>query len=917
MAPVEEEVECCDLCGTPILVSLGAPGCLCCLLAGGRNGAEERRYQHYEVAMREDGVTPSELGRGAMGITYRALDLNLGAPVALKVISARYSNQREARDRFRREARTAAQLRHPNVASVYHFGETSAGQCFYAMELVEGETLESRVRREGPLGAEVVLEIATQVAHALLAAEKHGLIHRDLKPSNLMLVPNESGKEQAPGVKVIDFGLAKAVTEEGEAPEPAQTGFAGTPGFASPEQASGRRLDTRSDIYSLGATLWYALTEEIPQPGNSMPVERWVARKVPTPLIRLLRRALATDPAERPKSAQAFLAELEFCQAVVQATPRRRQQLRRMALGLGLFAIGGVGLTSYLLLRQPIAALVPPEKSIAVLPLENLSEDKKNAFFADGIQGDVLTSLTKISDLKVISRTSVMQYRGAGAARNLREIAHALGVAHVLEGGVRRIDNRVVVNVQLIDARTDRPIWAERYDRTIADSLGLQGELATEIAKALKAKLTPEETTSLGTKPTSNPKAYVAYLRALDFEENSEPASLGEYYATLDQLYAQAIALDPKFALARARASISFSIQFFQTHDPALKTKARTLAEEALHLSPALGEAHLALGLYFDLIELDYSAALEQFTIALTALPNNVEALTYTARIYRRHGRWREAISGFVQARSLDPDPNPFDMVQTYWMVRDWRNASVEMRRNLGKNTGSPFPTIALSQIEVVANFDLAAARAKLQEIPAGVDPDGIVTLANWNQSMLERDWAAAEKRLADFPADEFPDVGPKSLYQGQTALARGDVELARTLFEKVRPALEKDVRDHPDAPGDHAALGILYAYMGRKEEALRESRRAVELCPESTDALNGVQRACDLALVYALTGEADQGVTLIERLLRTPGATTRQEFANGGITQAELRLRWQWDKLRGDPRFQKLLDGPEPKTIY
>ena len=200
------------------------------------------------------------------------------------------------------------------------------------------------------------------------------------------------------------------------------------------------------------------------------------------------------------------------------------------------------------------------------------------------------------------------------------------------------------------------------------------------------------------------------------------------------------------------------------------------------------------------MIELDYSAALEQFTIALTALPNNVEVLMSIARIYRRHGRWREAIAGFVHARSLDPHPNPFDMVRTYWMVRDWRNAAAEIKRNLAKKPGSPFPKIGLAQIEVVANGDVAAARAKLREIPAGVDPDGEVTLANWNLSMLERDWATAEKWLADFPSDEFPDVGPKSFYQAQTALARGDVELARTLFEKVRPALESNVRDHPDS---------------------------------------------------------------------------------------------------------------------
>src|SRR6476469_985593 len=339
LASTNEQIEYCDLCGTPLFLSSGAPGCLNCLLSGGRDGAEERRYQHYEVKVREDGMTPSELGRGAMGITYRAVDLNLGAPVALKVISARYSNQRDARDRFRREARTAAQLRHPNVASVYHFGETSAGQCFYAMELVEGETLESRVRREGPLGAEVVLEIATQVAHALVAAEKHRLVHRDLKPSNLMLVPNDSGNAHKPGVKVIDFGLAKAITSAGETPEPIQTGFAGTPGFASPEQsqADGRALDTRSDIYSLGATLWYTLTGKGPPPGNRPPTERLVERRVPRVMIRLLRRLLATDPAERPQTARAFLTELELCQAAMEAAPRRRQGLRRVALGLGLF----------------------------------------------------------------------------------------------------------------------------------------------------------------------------------------------------------------------------------------------------------------------------------------------------------------------------------------------------------------------------------------------------------------------------------------------------------------------------------------------------------------------------------------------------------------------------------------------------
>jgi TolB-like protein/Flp pilus assembly protein TadD len=606
------------------------------------------------------------------------------------------------------------------------------------------------------------------------------------------------------------------------------------------------------------------------------------------------------------------------------AAQRGRKRIGKLQIGLALAAllllaagIGFVRLKSGAKRSPASLAETVPEKSIAVLPFENLSDEKENAFFADGMQDDILTSLTKIAGLKVISRTSVMQYRGAGAAHNLRDIAQALGVANILEGSVRRAGNRVLVIVQLIDASSDQHIWAERYDRTIVDSIGLQGELAAEIASVLKAKLTPEETTSLGTKPTSNPEAYVAYLRALDFEENAEvPPS--EYYSTLDGLYAKANALDPAFALAQARASISYSNQFFQRHDPALKAKARTLADEALRLSPALGEGHLALGIFFYLTEGDYGGALEQFTIALTALPNNVEVLQYTAKIYRRQGRWREAIAGFEHARSLNPNADPMELVRTLWAVRDWPATAAAIKRNLQRQPpGVPFAKMGLSQIEVVASGDLPAARAWLRKIPAGVDPDGEVTLANWNLSMLERDWAAAEKWLAEFPADEFPDAGPKRFYQAQTALARGDVELGRSLLEKARPALEKNVRDDPEDSGAHAALGILYGYLGRKEEAIREGRRAVELSPESTDALNGAQFAYNLALIYALTGEVDQAVTLIERLVHTPGATLKVEFNNGGITQAELRLRWQWDKLRGDPRFRKIVKGPEPKTIY
>ena len=916
-----------------------------------------RTIGHYKISKR--------IGTGGMGEVYLATDITAGRKAALKLLPTRFTSNAERLKRFQQEERALVGLNHPNILTVYEIGEDHSTH-YIASELIEGETLRQRLMR-GRMEVGEAVDVAIQVASALAAAHETGIVHRDIKPENIMLRPDGY-------VKVLDFGIAKlaesafadpssvavlrrveATADGAESVTLAETNLGsilGTVHYMSPEQASGAPVDKRTDIWSLGVMLYEMVTGHAPftgdppsqsygaagTPGEVMtsilekeppPLTSYITQ-TPAELQQIISRTLRKEREERYQSAHELLEALqslrrsmEFKTALERSTkpPLWLRWTRSPTALVLLLLVAALALALPFYWHRNLTLSSIPEKSIAVLPFENFSDNKENSYFAAGIQDDVLTSLAKIHELKVISRASVMAYQKPGG-RNMREISQALGVANVLEGSVRRTINRVLVNVQLIDARNDRHIWAERYDRAVADSIGLQGELAAEIAKVLQAKLDPEEKASLGTKPTNNPEAYVLYLRALELEQNAEtlkPPLLPttEDWKAVAQLYAQAIALDPAFALARARASISYSEQFFETQDPALKAKARTLAEEALRLSPALGEAHLALGLFFYLTERNYTAALEQFTIALTASPNNVEVLDYIARIYRQQGRWRAAIGGFEQARSLNPRVEPWELVMTYYMVRDWRAAAAAMKQNLARRPDQPRPRVGLAQIEVVANCDLAAARAKLREIPAGVDPDGVVTLPNWNLSMLERDFATAEKWLADFPSDKFPGASPKSFYQAQTALARGDVELARTLFEKVRPALESNVRDHPAAARHHGALGILYGYMGRKEDAIRESRRAVELCPESTDAVEGVQRAYELALVYALTGEVDQAVTLIERLLRTPGASTRPRFYDGGITQAELRLRWQWDKLRGDPRFQKLLDEPEPKTVY
>src|SRR5438067_3262061 len=933
----------CEQCGATTRLDDGM--CLSCFLKEGLQPEQQASAAAFESLLAEADVPDKqwrlgnyeileEIGRGGMGVIYRARQRHSRRIVALKRVLTYQADSHETLARFRREAETAATLDHPNILPIYEVSESEDGLPYFSMKLAIGGSLRTATPALCHNPRQCV-QLMAKVACAIEYAHSRKILHRDLQPGNVLL--------DAHGEPLVsDFGLAKWLDEQTDLTRTLTT--FGTPGYIAPEQAEGLSFSPAADIYSLGAILFNLLAGRPPFVGaNALSVIRQ-ATVTPAPKLReiapslgrdletIIARCLERDPKARYRSAAALAQDLErwlegrhilarrvLPPARIWRWSRRNPILAGAAAACLILTSAVVWLAREQFAKAPELPL--PEKSIAVLPFENFSDNKENSYFAVGIQDDVLTSLAQIRELKVISRTSVMAYQKP-SRRNMREISRALGVANVLEGSVRRTGNRVLLNVQLIDARNDRHIWAQRYDRAVADSIGLQGELATQVAKVLQAKLDSEEKASLGMKPTNNPEAYVLYLRALELEQNAEtlkPPLLPttEDWKAVAQLYAQAIALDPAFALARARASISYSQQFFETQDSALKAKARTLAEEALRLSPALGEAHLALGLFFYLTERNYTAALEQFTIALTALPNNVEVLNYIARIYRQQGRWRAAIGGFEQARSLNPRVEPWELVFTYWMVRDWRAAAAAIKRNVALTPDEPRHRVGLAQIEVVANCDLAAARAKLREIPAGVDPDGVVTLPNWNLSMLERDFATAEKWLADFPSDKFPGASPKSFYQAQTALARGDVELARTLFEKVRPALESNVRDHPAAARHHGALGILYGYMGRKEDAIRESRRAVELCPESTDAVEGVQRAYELALVYALTGETDQALPLIERLLRTPGATTRTRFYDGGITQAELRLRWQWDKLRGDPRFKKILDGPEPKTVY
>jgi serine/threonine protein kinase/Flp pilus assembly protein TadD len=919
MILAEKEIARCDLCGTTLTRIAADSGCLNCLLrAGFEDGPNEpgatRRFQHYELCLREDG-TRHELGRGAMGITYLALDANLGSHVALKIISARFSRDAEARERFRREARAAAQLRHPNVASVFHFGETPAGDCFYAMEFIDGETLEARVRRSGPISVSLALEIAAQVARALSAAQTLGLVHRDLKPSNIMLVGNDTSVCDELLVKVIDFGLARTAETAGLI----HAGFSGTPDFASPEQFDRTAaLDARSDIYSLGATLCYAITGRLPFASRSrgdmrpdqlrepVSMKELELAKVPASVVKLLRAILAIDPAARPQHARQLLDAIQRTREETDGRPRRRKRRLITAAVITLLLVSSAGIATYhSRQRQTAAALL---RSVAVLPFENLSPDQESAYLADGMQDEVLTSLGKIKGLKVISRTSVMSYRKK-AARNLPQIGKELGVRSVFEGSIRRVADHVLVNVQLTDTATEQHIWAARYDRTLADSLTLQGELAAEIAGALRATLSPQEKARLARKPTASPEAYEFYLRGREMQLQTERSR--ENYLSAIDFYKRAIALDPKFVLARARLSYSqgYFYVFYDPGNAALLGESKANAEEALRLDDSSAEAHLALARWA-LSANDRDTARREVAAALRLNPNDASVAMAAANAQQGMGSPEQALDNYERAAELGPrEPRVFYNwgLILYYMSRD-AEARAVLDHALELAPDSIHYRTFRAKAEISWSGDIARAKSILAALPpAAPDPEGRVISARCWLALLERNFPEALRILQTYTGEKIPSVAegsassqehpPRAISEAIIRLYAGDYSGAYEFFDSIRPYYESLTRDQPDSAEAHKNLAWIYALMRWKEAALAEANRTIEL---ETAAKIPLDRRGNWAVVYAWIGDLDGAWPELQRLRSYPYA----------VHLNDLHLDPIYDPFRKDPRFQKLIEA-------
>ena len=891
-------------------------------------------FGHYRIE--------SLIGVGGMGEVYLARDERLGRKAALKLLPDSLTTDQTQLSRFKNEARSASALNHPNILTVYEIGAEGNRQ-FIATEFIEGITLRVSIAR-GRINPHMALEIAVQVASALAAAHEAGVVHRDIKPENIMLRPDGY-------VKVLDFGIAKLTeqrlasdnhTSETTAVLQTRLGLVlGTAHYMSPEQARGQKVDARSDIWSLGVVLYEMVGGSPPFRGETPsdciasilttepPPLSGVLPDVPLQLESILQKALRKNSDERYQTIKEMLADLRIlkgrlevesslpqtkarAESVVSKIKRHRQGVL-LTLAVALLAAAAVAYSFFVVAPAPL----PNEKSIAVLPFENLSEEKSNAYFADGIQDEILTRLSKIADLKVISRTSTQRYKNT--SQKPSEIANQLGVANLLEGSVQKTNDQVRVNVQLIRAANDSHLWADTFDRKLTDIFSVESEVAKAIADQLRAHLSGREEQAIAARPTDNSEAYDAYLRGLAYtlKTGDTPANaLGA-----QKYLREAVRLDSKFALSWALLSYVDALGYLTlTLQPtvALREETRQAAEIAFSLQPNLGEAVLAKGYYHYACLKDYDTAVRYFEQARQFLPNSSTIPQSLAYVARRRGQWDRSESYFKEAERLDP--------RNVNLLTSHAASSIVLRRfpealrkldHVLDITPDDVDTLAQQAAIAQAEGNLPRASALLAPLhPNANDTTALGTQVY--QAILERRPAQIILRLKEILAKPDPALGYRNgelrFYLGWAQEVAGDHAAAQESWQQARGELEPFLKEEPENFSLIGDLALTNTGLGDKAAALALSQRAMAVVPMEKDAVDGPGPIEILARVAARIGEPDRAIAALQKLLSIPYAGPLA--SNVPLTPALLRLDPMFDPLRNDPRFQKLILEPIPKPL-
>ena len=911
MPPV---IRVCQKCGTEIPADAPEGGCPGCLLETALDAAGGQivfgRYKLVKL-----------LGRGGMGIVWLARDQELERDVALKFLPDLMIQDRTLLDQLKRETKRCLELTHSHIVRIHDFVHDERSGCI-SMEYVDGETL-SNLRAQKEQKVFEPPEIAgwtSQLCDALDYAHNHArVIHRDLKPANLMV--NKRGD-----LKITDFGIARSLADSASRLT-AEQGRSGTLVYMSPQQLSGERGTHLDDVYSLGATIYDLLTSKPPfYTGN---IDRQICERVAPSMTERRREldiepafvppvwedtvaaCLAKDPSRRPQSAIQVAQRLELAtgQIRTRVVPGTRLDRKTVLIAsiaaLTVVALAGLYFGPLKRQAKPVSQTAV-EKSIAVLPFENRSEEKANAYFADGIQDEILTRLSKIAELKVISRTSTQHYKSA--PENLSEIARQLGVAHILEGSVQKSGDAVRVNVQLIKAADDSHVWADTFDRRLTDVFSVESEVAKAIADQLRAKLTGREEQEIAAKPTDNLEAYDAYLRGLAY--TLKTATTPGTTLGAQKYLREAVRLDPKFALAWALLSYVDALSLFTFNlqpTAALTEETRHAAETALTLQPNLGEALLAKGYYYFSCLKDYETAARYFEQAREFLPNNSRIPESLAYVTRRQGQWDRSESYFNEAERLDPR-NVNLLTQhalSYIDLRRFSEALLKLDQVLNI-THDDVDTLARKAAIAQAEGDLPRAAALLAPLHPSAD-DSVALETQVYQAILERRPAKMISRVKEILARPDPALGyingELRFWLGWAEEVAGDYAAAQGTWRQARRELEPFLKEQPENINVIGDLALINMGLGDRAAAMSLVERAAAAIPIEKDAVDGPVPVEILARVAARMAEPDRAIVALQKLLSVPYTS----LTGVSLTRALIRLDPMFDLIRNDPSFKKL----------
>ena len=866
-----------------------------------------------------------EAGRGGQGVVFRARQKSLNRIVALKVIGLGQWATKAHLKRFRLEAEAAASLDHPCIVPIYEVGERD-GQCYFSMKFVEGGQLDEVVK-QSPMSIRQAVGLIAKVARTVHYAHEHGILHRDIKPGNILV--DAKGEPN-----LTDFGLARLVESDSTVTRTLEV--LGTPSYMAPEQAAGNnaKLTSATDVYGLGAVLYQLLTGHPPFAGGTtyetikllLEAEPRPPRlrnpKVDRDLSTICLKCLEKNPPRRYPSALGLAEDLERWIKHEPIRARRtgvltrgRKWVRRNPTTtlLTVLLVALAVAVSVIVWKSELAGR-SPTMGIAVLPFENLSNDKEDASFADGVQDDLLTKLAKIARLKVISRTSVMQYRDQ---HNTRRIGQELQVSHVLEGSVRKTGAWLHINAQLIDARTDSHVWAEQYDRDLKEMFAIQSEIAQKVAGQLHVKISPAERLAIERPPTADITAFDLYSRARNLilawsfsTTQSDKRNLSQAADLLNQ----AVTHDPTFFQAYCQLAWVHdqAYHFRADRTPARLALAEAAIDAAFHLRPHAGEAHLARAGHLYRGYRDYDGALVELENARQTMPNDARLFELKGYIERRRpgGNEEEALRNLE--RAIDLDPRNFLLLEqtaiTYRDLRRYAEEAAILNRALAIAPNDVETKLERVQIELDSRADTGPLHQLIDELRAK-DPGAIQSVADtWlTCALAERDPTAAVNALAalgeESVGNEIVKYSPR-IVEGLIARMTKDDAKARATFTAARAEQDKLVRARPDDAGALCVLGLIDAALGRKEEALHEGRSATELLSLQKDAISGTRIVVCFAIIAAWIGNKDLACQQLEVALRYPTSPT----------YGHLKLSPWWDPLRGDPCFEKIVASLAPK---